>query len=140
MKQRYVVNLEFDGFFVDDDLSITFDGKTSASFYKVGTRDAPCIVEVYAKSTLTNYTIAGLGVENVRKSSRQRQALRYQFPVDCNADIYRVLFCFYPCEIFLSPSWCSDFLLIPVIAGVSYEFIRLAVRDALFKDTGKISL
>ena len=32
VKQRYVVNLEFDGFFVDDDLSITFDGKTSASF------------------------------------------------------------------------------------------------------------
>lgn len=48
-------------FFVDDDLSITFDGKTSASFYKVGTRDAPCVVEVYAKSTLTNYTISGLG-------------------------------------------------------------------------------
>ena len=39
VKQRYIVNLEFDGFFVDDDLSITFDGKTSASFYKVGTRD-----------------------------------------------------------------------------------------------------
>ena len=53
VKQRYVVNLEFDGFFVDDDLSITFDGKTSASFYKVGTRDAPCVVEVYAKSALT---------------------------------------------------------------------------------------
>ena len=31
--------------------------KTSASFYKVGTRDAPCVVEVYAKSALTNYTI-----------------------------------------------------------------------------------
>ena len=27
VKQRYIVNLEFDGFFVDDDLSITFDGK-----------------------------------------------------------------------------------------------------------------
>ena len=61
VKQRYVVNVEFDGFFVDDDLSITFDGKTSASFYKVGTRDTPCVVEVYAKSTLTNYTITGLG-------------------------------------------------------------------------------
>ena len=45
VKQRYIVNLEFDGFFVDDDLSTTFDGKTSASFYKVGTRDAPCVVE-----------------------------------------------------------------------------------------------
>ena len=57
VKQRYIVNLEFDGFFVDDDLSITFDGKTSASFYKVGTRDAPCVVEVYA--------IAGLGEDDI---------------------------------------------------------------------------
>ena len=65
VKQRYVVNVEFDGFFVDDDLSITFDGKTSASFYKVGTRDAPCVVEVYAKSTLTNYTISGLGEDDI---------------------------------------------------------------------------
>ena len=68
VKQRYVVNLEFDGFFVDDDLSITFDGKTSASFYKVGTRDTPCVVEVYAKSTLTNYTINGLGEDIVVES------------------------------------------------------------------------
>lgn len=65
VKQRYIVNLEFDGFFVDDDLSITFDGKTSASFCKVGTRDTPCIVEVYAKSTLTNYTITGLGDDDI---------------------------------------------------------------------------
>lgn len=65
VKQRYIVNLEFDGFFVDDDLSITFDGKISASFYKVGTRDTPCVVEVYAKSTLTNYTIAGLGDDDI---------------------------------------------------------------------------
>lgn len=68
VKQRYIVNLEFDGFFVDDDLSITFDGKTSASFYKVGTRDAPCVVEVYAKSALTNYTITGLGEDIVVES------------------------------------------------------------------------
>ena len=68
VKQRYVVNVEFDGFFVDDDLSITFDGKTSTSFYKVGTRDAPCVVEVYAKSALTNYTINGLGEDIVVES------------------------------------------------------------------------
>lgn len=65
VKERYIVNLEFDGFFVDDDLSIVFDGKTSASFYKVGTRDAPCVVEVYAKSTLTNYKIKGLGNDDI---------------------------------------------------------------------------
>lgn len=65
VKDRYVINIEFDGFFYDDDLSITFDGKTSASFYKVGTRDTPCVIEVYAKSELTNYKIAGLGNDSI---------------------------------------------------------------------------
>lgn len=65
VKERYIVNIEFDGFFIDDELSITFDGKTSASFYKVGTRDAPCVIEVYAKSALTNYTITGLGDDDI---------------------------------------------------------------------------
>jgi hypothetical protein len=65
VKQRYIVNLEFDGFFVDDDISIVFDGKTSASLYKVGTRDTPCVVEIYAKSDLTNYTITGLGEDDI---------------------------------------------------------------------------
>ncbi len=37
-----------------------------------------------------------LNVENVRKKFPAAQALRYQFPADCNADIYRVLFV-YPC-------------------------------------------
>ena len=59
-KGRYVVNIEFDGFFVDEDISIVFDGVYTASYYRVGTRDTPCIVEVYAKSALTNYKIAGL--------------------------------------------------------------------------------
>lgn len=65
VKERYIVNIEFDGFFVDDELSITFDGRTDASFYKVGTRDAPCIVEIYAKNTLTNYRIVGLGDDDI---------------------------------------------------------------------------
>ena len=34
----------------------------------MGTRDTPCVVEVYAKSTLTNYTITGLGEDIVVES------------------------------------------------------------------------
>lgn len=64
-KDRYILNLEFDGFFYDEELEIVFDGKTEASFYKVGSRDAPCIVEVYAKSALINYTIGGFGDDNI---------------------------------------------------------------------------
>ncbi|MDO4332525.1 MAG: phage tail family protein [Eubacteriales bacterium] len=64
-KNRYILNLEFDGFFYDDELEIVFDGKTAASFYMVGSRSAPCIVEVYAKSNLTNYTIKGFGDDDI---------------------------------------------------------------------------
>ena len=34
----------------------------------MGTRDTPCVVEVYAKSTLTNYTITGLGEDIIVES------------------------------------------------------------------------
>ena len=34
----------------------------------MGTRDTPCVVEVYAKSTLTDYTIIGLGEDIVVES------------------------------------------------------------------------
>lgn len=65
VKSRYILNLEFDGFFYDDELEIEFDGKTAASFYMVGSRDTPCIVEVYAKSLLSNYKITGFGEDDI---------------------------------------------------------------------------
>ena len=34
-KDRYILNLEFDGFFYDEELEIVFDGKTEASFYTI---------------------------------------------------------------------------------------------------------
>lgn len=64
-KSRYILNLEFDGFFYDDELEIVFDAVTSGSFFLVGSRKAPCIIEVYAKSTLTNYTISGFGEDDI---------------------------------------------------------------------------
>lgn len=54
------------------------------------------------------------------------QALRYRFPADCNADIYRVLLFIRVDSRILQ--LVLRLLLIPVIAGVSYEFIRLAGR------------
>jgi hypothetical protein len=60
-KKRFKLNLEFDGFFYDDELEIVFDGVTTGSFRRVGSRKTPCIVEVYAKSALTNYKITGVG-------------------------------------------------------------------------------
>jgi hypothetical protein len=67
-KKRYKLNIEFDGFFFDDELIIEFDGVTKGSFYMVGSRKAPCIVEVYAKTALTNYKITGLGDDIIVES------------------------------------------------------------------------
>lgn len=64
-KSRYILNFEFDGFFYDDELEIVFDAKTSGAFFLVGSRKTPCIVEVYAKSVLTNYRISGFRADDI---------------------------------------------------------------------------
>lgn len=64
-KNRYKINLEFAGYFYDDELSLTFDGVTSGSFFMVGSRKTPCIVEVYAKSALTDYVMKGLSNDDI---------------------------------------------------------------------------
>ena len=65
VKQRYVVNVEFDGFLSMTTSQSHSTGKPLHRSIKWVQRDAPCIVEVYAKSTLTNYTIAGLGDDDI---------------------------------------------------------------------------
>lgn len=64
-KKRYKINLEFDGYFYDDEIAVTFDGVTSGSFFMVGSRRTLCTVEVYARSALTNYVIKGLGDDDI---------------------------------------------------------------------------
>lgn len=64
-KKRKKLNLEFDGFFYDDELEIVFDGVESGELVTIGSRTSPCIVEVYAKNALANYTIAGFGSDNI---------------------------------------------------------------------------
>jgi hypothetical protein len=64
-KKRYKINLEFDGYFYDDEISIEFDGASSGMFYTQGSRKAPCVMEVYAKSQLTDYAIGGFGDDDI---------------------------------------------------------------------------
>lgn len=64
-KQRKKLNLEFDGYFYDDELEIGFDGVLKGSFFLVGSRSAPCTIEVHAKSELTNYSISGFGEDEI---------------------------------------------------------------------------
>lgn len=64
-EKRYKINLEFDGYFYDDEIAVTFDGVTSGNFFMVGSRRTPCTVEVCAKSALTNYVIKGMGDDDI---------------------------------------------------------------------------
>ena len=67
--KRYKINLEFDGYFYDDEIAVTFDGVTFGSFYMFGSRKTPCILEVYARSALTDYVIKGLGDDDITVQS-----------------------------------------------------------------------
>lgn len=66
VKERYKLNLEFDGYFCDGEVVAEFDGVTEGSFLILGSRNAPCIVEVYAKSRLSDYSIKGLGDDDIK--------------------------------------------------------------------------
>ncbi len=68
-KRRYKINLEFDGYFYDDEIAVMFDGVTSGSFSLVGSRRTPCIVEVCAKSAVTDYVIKGLCDDDITVQS-----------------------------------------------------------------------
>ena len=68
-KKRHKINLEFDGYFYDDEIAVTFDGVTFGSFYMFGSRKTPCILEVYARSALTDYVIKGLGDDDITVQS-----------------------------------------------------------------------
>lgn len=64
-RNRYTMNLEFDGYFIDDEQEIIFDGETEGVLSVTGTRETPCIVEIYAKNSLNNYVISGFGDDDI---------------------------------------------------------------------------
>lgn len=59
VKNRYQLDMEFSGYFYDDEIALIYDGKTETTVTKVGSRKSPVTVEIYAKSALNNYTIKG---------------------------------------------------------------------------------
>ena len=54
---KKILELSIDGYFFDDDMEITFDGKTSGQIFVESSKDAPCIIAITAKQQLTDYTI-----------------------------------------------------------------------------------
>lgn len=56
-QQKKILELSFDGYFFDEGKEAIFDAKTSGKLYAEGSRDAPCVIEVTAKSAVTDYTV-----------------------------------------------------------------------------------
>lgn len=61
--KKKILSLSIDGYFFDDEQTATFDGKTSGTVYPEGSRQIPCVIEITAKSDLTDYTVTLNGEE-----------------------------------------------------------------------------
>lgn len=60
-KQRFILELEFDGYLYDEEIEHEFTGVNSFSFYTQGTRETPCVIEITAQETIENLVISGFG-------------------------------------------------------------------------------
>lgn len=60
VKDRYILNLEFDGYFFDEEISIEFNRVREGKLRVEGTRETPCILEVTAHEDINGFSISGL--------------------------------------------------------------------------------
>ena len=58
---RYILNLNFKGFMTDSEVVNEYRGESVARFTTLGTRDAPCVVEVMPQTDMQKYIISGFG-------------------------------------------------------------------------------
>lgn len=56
-KEKKILSLTFDGYFFDENRTFTIDGKKTGRIEAEGSRDAPCLVEIKAKTALKNFTV-----------------------------------------------------------------------------------
>ncbi len=61
VKTRYIVNLTFSGYMMDDEIKNMYRDTKIAQFETIGTRDAPCILEITPTVSMMEYRISGFG-------------------------------------------------------------------------------
>ena len=59
VKDRYKLNIEVEGYFYDKEKLYTFDGTTSGTVIRTGSRKTPATIEIYAKKQISNFVICG---------------------------------------------------------------------------------
>lgn len=62
---RYILTIQFNGYMVDNEVVNVYRGVYGAKFTTLGTRDAPCIVEITPQRNLSQFTISGFGDDDI---------------------------------------------------------------------------
>lgn len=62
---RYILTVKFNGYLVDNVVTNVYKSAHGAKFTTLGTRDAPCVVEITPQSSLQQLTISGFGEDDI---------------------------------------------------------------------------
>lgn len=74
VSNRYILNLEFDGYFFDEDveLDIDTDEKRQFTIYRTGSRTSPCTICVTAKENVVDFNITGFTENQITVQSMSK--------------------------------------------------------------------
>ena len=62
---RYLLTLNFNGYLTDDEVTNIYKSARAAKFQTLGTRDAPCVVEITPQTNLQEFRISGFGTDEI---------------------------------------------------------------------------
>lgn len=62
---RYILTLQFNGYLMDKQVVNTYKAAVEAKFTALGTRKAPCIIEVLPQTDIQEFTIRGFGEDDI---------------------------------------------------------------------------
>lgn len=62
---RYILTLQFNGYMIDTEVVNVYRGVSGAKFTTLGTRNAPCVIEVMPLASMQRYAISGFGGDDI---------------------------------------------------------------------------
>lgn len=68
------LTLEFDGYMYDDEIKVNINGSTPEPIELVGSREAPCVVEITAIKDIVNLEVKGFGTDDILISELKKGA------------------------------------------------------------------
>ena len=71
-RRKYILTVQFNGYLTDAEVVNKYRGVYGAKFTTLGTRDAPCIVEITPQVSLQHLTISGFGDDDIVLSNLER--------------------------------------------------------------------